>query len=371
MRKAIVLLTVILLLLSACSGSALDDADPEMKENETASNQPMISRDDTDDAISQISYRGVTMLSLFGVSAEEVIDALGAPGYRDDVNIEYQDLTISFYNGRVGGMGGLADAFTINGQSMCMRKDEIIQIFGKPASESELPYGSALEYRTSDCELTIYMGDDIAEDINFYFPLEPIGDVSSTDDDYSNDDGNYGNYVSLDYSLCGRWRSYDGGMLEFDDSGLITSCDFKCWSMIGEKPDRVYWEASNGRVTCSAYIDKDFTYKVYTQSRETDLLSISFSDGRRSEYNRKAGTVGDGIVGTWGYSPQTVQFNADGTGLLNDRYPFTWYEYTTDNGENAVSRSLLDSTYFDYSITGNTLTVFLSDGSRVYTKVGD
>ena len=49
------------------------------------------------------------------------------------------------------------------------------------------------------------------------------------------------------------WRSFDGGTLQFDDNGMISSCDFNCWSLVGDTPDRVYWEADNGRVTCSAY----------------------------------------------------------------------------------------------------------------------
>lgn len=60
----------------------------------------------------------------------------------------------------------------------------------------------------------------------------------------------------------------------------------------------------------------------------------------------------------------------------NERFPITWYAYTIEDGANedrvnVVSYSLLDSTYFDYSVSGNTLTIFLSDSSRTYIKVGN
>lgn len=384
MKKMIVLLVAIMLLLPACSGSVSGNTDLKMEEREAASNQSMISQDDTkvdDDAISQISYEGVPILSLLGVSTEEVVDALGMPGYMDGFNLEYKDISVSLSDSRVSGISGLAEDFTVNNMLLCMVKDEIIQIFGEPDLELDYSFYTDLIYSTSDYELIITVREsDYAEYISISVPSEVGGNVPSTDDDYSEDNGdygNYGNYANLDYNLCGRWRSYDGGMLEFNDSGLITSCDFKCWSLIllpGEKPNRVYWEASNGRVTCSAYFDEDFIYEVHTPSSGSDHLSmksITFSYGHDESYDRAYGTDGAGIMGIWESWGQAVQYNADGTGLFHNRFPFTWYEYTTDNGENAVSRSLLDSTYFDYSVMGNTLTVFLSDGSRTYTKVGN
>lgn len=184
----------------------------------------------------------------------------------------------------------------------------------------------------------------------------------------------YGQYQNFDSSLVGRWRSYDGGTLEFSDSGIIASCDFQCWSLKAQKPDIVYWEASNGRVSCSAYFYYDVKYKVWTQFKgekdEREMINIGGGD---SDYKRVSGIYGGGIVGKWVSiwgEVWSYQFDEDGTGMWNGRYPFSWYTYTTDDG-NRLNYSLLDSTYFDYSVTGNMLTVFLSDSSRVYTKVGD
>lgn len=191
-------------------------------------------------------------------------------------------------------------------------------------------------------------------------------------EDYEED--NYEQYPNLDSSLVGRWRSYDGGTLEFSDSGIITFCDFQCWSLKGQEPDLVYWEASNGRVTCSAYFYNDFKYRMWTQFEgekyEEERLNVGGGD---SDYYRISGTHGN-IVGKWvsvwsGW--WSYQFNEDGTGMYNERYPITWYTYTKDDGTSMLGYTVVDDTYFDYTITGDTLTVFLSDSSRIYTKVGE
>lgn len=63
------------------------------------------------------------------------------------------------------------------------------------------------------------------------------------------------------------------------------------------------------------------------------------------------------------------RFYEDGTGILNDRYEMTWYTYTADDGKNVLNYKIYDKTNFDYYTIGDTLTVFLSDGSRTYIKI--
>ena len=144
--------------------------------------------------------------------------------------------------------------------------------------------------------------------------------------------------------------------------------------MVGDTPDRVYWEADNGRVTCSAYFDEDVTYKIAGPSSGSEMEYITFSSNSRHRYERASGENGDGITGKWVSVENSIwsfQFNSDGTGMYNGKYSFTWNTYTADDGSSALNYTLLDSSYFDYSVSGNTLTVFLSDSSRVYTKVGN
>lgn len=208
--------------------------------------------------------------------------------------------------------------------------------------------------------------------ISNYVSADDTMEYDELTEDYTGD--YYEQYQNLDSSLVGRWRSYDGGTLEFSDSGVITSCDFQCWSLVGRKPDLIYWEASNGRVTCSAYFNSDIKYWIFKQFEgekdEREIISIGGGD---SDYYRVSGTYGGGIVGKWVSVYGEVwsyQFNEDGTGMWNGKFPITWCTYTTDDGASVLNYSLLDSTYFDYTVTGDVLTVFLSDGSRIYTKVG-
>lgn len=198
-------------------------------------------------------------------------------------------------------------------------------------------------------------------------------DDGAADDDYpvDNDD-----YSVLDDDLCGRWRNSDGGTLQFDDSGVISSCDFKCWSSWFGTPDRIYWEAYNGRVSCSSYFDVNMTYEISQSANGYDNMLVAFSDTAdwTDQYRRTSGSTGDGIIGTWANATgtsQTFEFYEDGTGMENGKFSLTWSPYTTDEGISAIIYSRLESTYFDYSVTGNLLTIFLSDGSRTYTKVGN
>lgn len=187
-----------------------------------------------------------------------------------------------------------------------------------------------------------------------------VGDIGG---EYEEDVG------SIDPLLVGRWRSYDGGTLEFSDSGLITDCDFKCWSVADDKPDRVCCATDNGRVNCTAYFDYSTRYAIFIDST-FDEERLKFSIG--SEYRRVDGNAGE-LLGTWQNIQGVfwpIQFYEDGTGTVNNKYPITWYTYTTEDGQDALNYTIVDATHFDYKCSGSTLTVFLSDSSRVYTKVG-
>lgn len=218
----------------------------------------------------------------------------------------------------------------------------------------------------------------LSELIEEAFETERVSAEMDSDDSYGDYYDDYGyeesGYQNLDPALIGRWRSYEGGTLEFDSNGVITSCDFNCWSLYGEKPDRVTWETENGRVNCSAYFDSDVTYTIYVPSGLEGMEYIKFSSNDTHSYKRTSGENGDGIVGKWESEYMNIwsfEFNEDGTGMYNSRYPFIWSTYMTDDSSNGLYKTLVDSTYFDYSIQGNILTVFLSDSSRIYTKVGD
>lgn len=329
------------------------------------------------DTTGQIMIRQVPTQDVIGMTADEVIAAFGEPEiYAENDSIEYgadapEWMYFDVSNGNtVASFSANAGEFTLNGQSLKRDFDSLISLIGD--DYDSLGAGGYQWIRNGIC-YTFYIPDDTKEpySINVY----RIDDDDPIDNDaYLGDEGNYGTYGNLDSALVGRWRSFDGGTLQFDDNGMISSCDFNCWSLVGDTPDRVYWETDNGRVTCSAYFDEDVTYKIAGPSSGSEMEYITFSSNSRHRYERASGENGDGIIGKWVSVENSIwsyQFNADGTGLDNGTRPITWQAYTTDDGANAVRYSLLDSTYFDYTVEGDSLVVFLSDSSRVYTKVGN
>ena len=324
----------------------------------------------------QILIRQIPTQDVLKMTADEVIAAFGEPEiYAENDSIEYgadspEWMYFDVSNGNtVASFSANVEEFTLNGQSLKQNFDALVSLMGD--NYDSLGAGGYQWIREGIC-YTFYIPDDTEPySINVY----RIDNDNPIDNDaYLGREGNYGTYGNLDSALVGRWRSFDGGTLQFDDNGMISSCDFNCWSLVGENPNRVYWETSNGRVSCSAYFDNSDTYTITSPSSEPETEYISFSRNRRHMYQRTTGENGDGIIGTWTSVENSIwsfQFNEDGTGMYNGRYPITWSTYTADDGADAVRYSLIDSTYFDYTVEGDSLVVFLSDSSRVYTKVGN
>ena len=324
----------------------------------------------------QILIRQIPTQDVLKMTADEVIAAFGEPEiYAENDSIEYgadspEWMYFDVSNGNtVASFSANVEEFTLNGQSLKQNFDALVSLMGD--NYDSLGAGGYQWIREGIC-YTFYIPDDTEPySINVY----RIDNDNPIDNDaYLGSEGNYGTYGNLDSALVGRWRSFDGGTLQFDDNGMISSCDFNCWSLVGENPNRVYWETSNGRVSCSAYFDNSDTYTITSPSSEPETEYSSFSRNRRHMYQRTTGENGDGIIGTWTSVENSIwsfQFNEDGTGMYNGRYPITWSTYTADDGADAVRYSLIDSTYFDYTVEGDSLVVFLSDSSRVYTKVGN
>ena len=345
---------------------------PKLSSQETEARQ-------SSDTKGQICICGISVQTTMNMSADEIISTFGEPDvyepdvYYDGDRIEYESDQLCFImseDGSVFCLDAPAEKFTLNDQCLNLYFDDLVSILGDDYYSLG---GSGYQWSIGDLSYTFhissedYIGDII--EVSKFNTDDPIDN-----DAYLGDEGNYGTYGNLDSALVGRWRSFDGGTLQFDDNGMISSCDFNCWSLVGDTPDRVYWEADNGRVTCSAYFDEDVTYKIAGPSSGSEIEYITFSSNSRHRYERASGENGDGIIGKWVSVENSIwsyQFNADGTGLDNGTRPITWQAYTTDDGANAVRYNLLDSTYFDYTVEGDSLVVFLSDSSRVYTKVGN
>lgn len=179
---------------------------------------------------------------------------------------------------------------------------------------------------------------------------------------------------SIDPQLVGRWRSYDGGALEFDENGILLQCDFQYWSTWSLfKPSYAECYTDNGRVFCTSQRYYEYKYDIIPPSDNSEYEFLKLDN--TNYYKRVEGTIGSGLVGKWSAGNDGslgYQFNGDGTGIstLFDDYPITWYNY--NNGENNVLNvTLYDTTFFDYKVSGDVLTVFLNDESRIYTKIGN
>ena len=251
------------------------------------------------DAEGQICICGIPVQNVMNMSAEDLTSTFGEPDvYYDGNRIEYESDQLCFImseDDSVFSLDAPAEKFMLSNQSLNLYFDDLVRILG---DEYYSLGGSGYQWSIGDYSYTFHVSSvDYIADIVEVSKFDT--DAPIDNDAYWGDEGNYGTYGNLDSTLVGRWRSYDGGTLEFTDSGVISACDFNCWSRVGDKPDRVFWESANGRVTCYAYFDEEVTYQIYEPSGENGAETIVFSDNRTHRYQRKSGTTGDGIVGMW------------------------------------------------------------------------
>jgi len=332
----------------------------------------------------QILIEGIPVADIIGMSADGVIEIFGEPeSYSEYSTIEYG----SSYSERmcfnlsdentVADFVANAEKFSFNDQSLSQDFDTIVSVLGESyENRSGGRYSFPVAWTYDGCDIVfefpIIETDECIMDI-YVFPAASEEDVLTDgwNEIYTGSEVDYGyeSAANLDPDLIGRWRSYDGGILEFDEYGNILNCDFNCWSIDDASPTYVYWTTNNGRVNCTAYFNMEYVYELVppSESNEYEVLKI-----QGTEFYRVEGTNGEGVVGTWYHTYWSRQFNADKSGMINGRYPLTyWYTYQTESGENILSYEIEDRTYFDYTVNGNMLTVFLSDSSRIYTKVGN
>ena len=221
---------------------------------------------------------------------------------------------------------------------------------------------------------TFYIPDDTEPySINVY----RIDNDDPIDNDAYLDD----NYSTLDNDLCGRWRSYDGSALTLESSGYATTV-FQFWNVLNDKPDSVTWEASNGRLTLYAHHTLGYYWiigegtRFDTETEELYLKEITSSNTPYSTVPTYAGYYQDGdyyrvktgnkdLVGTWTNNTREWIFNSDGTGQLGTN-PMTWWATETE-----LYYSPVESRAYDYTVSGDTLTIFFNDGAKAYTRVGD
>lgn len=174
--------------------------------------------------------------------------------------------------------------------------------------------------------------------------------------------------ISLDTALCGRWRSSaTGRVLDLGNTGVVNEVNFVIWTDSSITPNMVHWEASNGRLVFDSEIYKENVFEINQLESGKDELIIhrQYDD---LKYHRTGDDAGSGIIGEWalvngiyGY----LKFNEDGTGM-DQKYYCEWFT------ENAfLSRILHDKVAYDYYVSGDMLELFYSNGSEIFTKIGN
>lgn len=234
------------------------------------------------------------------------------------------------------------------------------------SGDSEMPSDSAEHLK---------INADEAEEKSFEYP----DDTATTETDnnfddyedeifgYEDEDEAYAYDLALDGALCGRWRSADGGVIELSDTGEAqTSLDLRPWWAIG-KSTALSWEASNGQLRFITSYAAEYNYQYYPKDwgneYDADHLRVD-----SLTLHRVNGNTGDSMIGVWDDNDMGgpyFTFNEDGTGAFaNDKY-ITW---EADDERVYIYYDLYST--FDYSVEGDILTIFFSDGSDIYTRVG-
>ncbi len=243
------------------------------------------------------------------------------------------------------------------------------------SGDSEMPSDSAdyLKTNTNKAEEDAFEYSDhtgtIKTDNNFDDYEDEIFGYEGEDEifGYEGEDEVYAYNLALDEALCGRWRSADGGVIELYDTGYAqTSLDLCPWWAIG-KSTALSWEASNGQLNLITSYAAEYDYEYYPKDWGDEYYADHLRVGSLT-LHRVNGNTGDSMIGVWDDNDiggPYFTFNEDGTGAFaNDKY-ITWEA----DAENVYIYYDLYST-FDYSVEGDILTIFFSDGSDIYTRVG-
>lgn len=322
----------------------------------------------------KLLYNGIPVDTIMEMKAEDVIAAFGEADEYSDENFvqilsEDGERLVAMANfdstGYVSYFAGDPEKFELNGESLNQDYDKLVKIFGRePDSEETF---DLLEARWFFDGYSILLG------------LDEDGLPGKTEIWKDNAMDSEDNQVELDPELMGRWRSYDGNALTLNDNGTVSDV-FSFWNSLNRNPDSVTWEASNGRLILTAIYNTEYKYALGEGRRRingedvvTDELNLDRSRipevGEYGYYYREK-TGSTDLTGTWIHNDSkglggNIEFYADGTGMIGDN-PLTWYADESNLYYTAEQKAA-----FDYTVSGDALTIFFSDGSKIYTRVGN
>lgn len=348
------------------------------------------------DTVNQVLISGIPVRDVFGLTADGIIATFGEPDTRSSNFIQYKirdDVESTFYDdgwmsfsiaaeGRVESCSTDPANLTFNNQNLNQDSDAVIAILGDNYAVTETTgyswiaawdygdYHVSFEFPRNTDDSAGQAGAFAVEfhkgqgtsDGNGAFP--PNYDVS--EGDYSWGGGDTG-YSAIDPSLVGRWRAYDGSALTLEDTGYATTY-FKFWYGLNPDPEYVTWEAYDNRLILSAHCSHEYQWWLSSSVRIVDDLEIDeLHLGSSGKYWREK-IGGNDLVGTWTSSEKWdsgFTLHPDGTGMKGS-LPITWWI----DGD-IFHYNTTETHSYDYTISGDTLTVFFSDGSRIYTRVGN
>lgn len=334
-------------------------------------------------AADQLLFRGTPIQDIIGAHSSDIIAIFGEPKTQSEYSIEYgesytEDGWMGFYlddADQVNIFNADPVHFTFEGQSLVQDFDTLVTILGDDYTDvGGTAYYWQVFWNYRDYQIYFSFSRDSDDDKPFSIDvMKSDSETPVDDDDYSWVEGDIDYSEIIDPSLVGRWRSYDGGYVEFSEYGEA-AMSFSPYGSVFV-PDFITWDASNGRITLSSHFSETSTWEIKNSGSEQMLILSRYNDQRyyRSE-------VGTSLVGTWNSGAFSgfgdLVLLSDGTGTMNrvissdpwtmEKVPITW---RSDDTNFYVNWTLLSA--YDYTVSGNILTIYFSNGSQIYTKVGD
>lgn len=119
----------------------------------------------------KVLYEGIPVSQFFVLSADELVEVLGLPVDYNEYTLIYDDIEFWLDNGKITSAESFSlEKFTVNGDTLETRRNELIALLGDPSDEGEGGSGYQLEFSLEDCEIVIAMDEDISWRVWLYPP---------------------------------------------------------------------------------------------------------------------------------------------------------------------------------------------------------
>lgn len=328
-------------------------------------------------------FRGTPIQDIIGAHSSDIIAVFGEPETQSEYSIEYgegfrEDGWMGFYlddADQVNIFNADPVHFTFEGQSLVQDFDTLVTILGDDYTDvGGTAYYWQVFWNYRDYQIYFSFSRDSDDDKPYSIDvMKSDSETPADDDDYSWVPGDIDDSLLRDQALVGRWRSYDGGSVEFDEYGNAAVSFRPNASIL--PPDYITWEASNGQIVLSSRFSNTYRWEL---SERGSMQYLTLSALTPTIYARLESDTS--LVGTWdeigdGYrNTDALVLYADGTGTINkvvssatwarEIIPIAWWTDDTNFNYEWTTRSA-----YDYTVSGDILTIYFSNGSQIYTKV--